>query len=199
MAGLPHPLEREAEAERGQHQRGHSPLEATSSLEAPCPLLLPLELEAGEVRTGQEARTESRSCLNKFSLLGMVGVRRMGATGGAKTGIILPHLLLAVAVAVVLLLPGQEVLEATQRQALLRPRPLTAEKEAAATTAGAPWVSGGAPRHRLLVDQEAQAPCLRHPWDTRAGAGLRRHKALVSQASCQTSWELRPRLLLRVN
>ena len=60
MVGLPHPLEREAEAERGQYRRGHSPLEVTSSLEAPCPLPHLLEPEAGEVRTGQEARTESR-------------------------------------------------------------------------------------------------------------------------------------------
>ena len=123
----------------------------------------------------------------------------MGAMEGVRTGTILPHLLLEVAVAVVLHLPGQVDLVATQRQVLPRPRPLMAEKEAAVTTAGAPWRNGEAPHHRLQVVQEVQAPCLRHPWDTRAGAGLRRVKALVSQVSCQTSWELHPHLLLRVN
>ena len=62
MAGLLHPLEleREVEVERGQHQLDPSPLEVISSLEAPCPLPLLLDLEAGEDRTGLEARTENR-------------------------------------------------------------------------------------------------------------------------------------------
>ena len=132
----------------------------------------------------------------------MAEVRRMGAMEGVRTGTIRPHLLLEVAVAVVLHLPGQADLEATQRQVHLRPRPLMAGKEAAVTTAGAPWHNGEALHHPLQVVQEVlevQAPCLRHQWDTRAGAGLHRVKALVSQVSCQTSWELHPHLLLRVN
>ena len=111
----------------------------------------------------------------------------MGAMEGVKTGTILPHLLPGVAVVVVLHLPGQEDLEATQRQVRPRPRLLMAEKEAAVTTAGAPWRNGEALHHRLQVVQEVQALCLRHLWDTRAGAGLHRVKALVSRVSCQTS------------
>lgn len=55
MAGLRLPLERgAAEEERGQLRREHLALEATRSLGELCPLHLPLE--AGEARTGQEAR-----------------------------------------------------------------------------------------------------------------------------------------------
>lgn len=126
----------------------------------------------------------------------MAVVRRTAVTGEARTGTIHPHLLPVVAMVVVVLLrPGQEDQEATLHQGLLHLPPLMGAREATATAGEV----GEAPHPRLQVVQEAPAPCLHLRWDTRAGAGLLRTRARASRVSSPTSWELRPRPLLRVN